>query len=834
MRNTLIRDQKGFSLVEMAIAMIVIGVLLVPALHGYSLFLQDQRRDETVTAVTTATQAIGNFRSIYGRYPCPARPDAVLGDADYGMESRAGDQCVDAGDIVIVASNKALPNQDVAIGALPFRQLNLPHELIYDGENNQLTYAVTEMMTDDTTFANDMGGITVLDVDDNQLTTNPDSAHFIVISHSENNVGAISREGANVGDCATQAPVLERENCDRADAVFRAGAVGDAFDDITSFSVTDGIEQWQLSAANAQDIQLRRSTSFAIGPNTTDDTSSFATAEVALSVVDDATILVEDSTVVSDTGAVKSDSLCTTGGTNCFRPDLIAGQTADESLTCDGNPAGPYLIGIRNGTPVCTDEVDFSCPTGEYVTGFDSSGNLICDTEPPIACPDQVLTTTCGPARNVTSFFNGGTYYGYAFSGECHRIRELDDDDIDDIVDDYDPTDPNFYDPGGGFDQAMQEIRDEIDIYNNEIRTTEDCAATGTNALIRDTFRCENGAWNTTPVRVTEKLENTEDFSGFGPLYTGGYHPAEAPGVSYNSSSPMAVDPNNTNNQRDCWCREDYRLVTTGCGGGLAGQRFRIDRHICPQTQHSWQRVYPDSGSYNTGFCGCAESTSDEQMTCAAYYGYSGNGISGYVDFTRTVSCGTGSPVTTDSGHDDSACFCPDRNDTYRTEACPFGTTNNFTYNGTNYSGVENIYRTEWSCPTGPAPAPVSGIGDAGSYGAETLVHNEPCVCNSSLTQAYHEDCPAGYQGAGIDWELPYNCTTSSFDPPSDANKVSEDCSKCIWQAGTPRSPGETFSYGAEYEVGDVCPACSGTGSCYEVVGTNEFEIWDGCYCAGQ
>lgn len=841
MRNTLITNQKGFSLVELAISMIVIGVLLVPALHGYSLFLEQEKKEETNAAVDSVDRALSNYVSLYGRYPCPARPNEVLGNVDYGREATsAPGVCEATGGITRVVGANATNGGNVLIGAVPFRALTLPHELAYDGNNNQLTYAVSEALTNDATFNNALGEIEILDGAGNPTLLNDATgetaiAHFAILSHGDNGIGARGREGGASGNCAA-GTALEQENCDD-DAVFRvARGGGESFDDVISFTTTDSVKEWQISAADEQNIHLRRTNNFAIGVAADESTAGFATAEVSLALPDDAVVLVENSGIAP--GAAKADTICTTGGANCFRPDLIAGQFAEgESLECPppGQPTRIYLVGIQNGAPICTDQLEFNCPAGEFATGFDTNGNLICDTEPPLSCADQMIATTCGPDRNVTAFFNGGTYYGTAFSGECHRIRTLDTDDIEDIVDSYDPTDPNFYDPGEGFDQAMQEIRDELDIYNNEIRTTQACGTNGTDALIRDTFQCVNGSWNTSPVRTIEKIENSEDFSGMGPLYNGGYHAAETNGLNYNSASPMSADGDNNDSNHDCWCREDYRLRTTGCSGGLAGQRFMIERHICPQTRHDWGRVYPTSGTWDTSFCGCQASSGPEQQTCSSYFGYSGNGISGFVDFTRTTSCSGSTPTTTDSGHDASNCYCPSRSDNIRTVNCPAGTTNSFTYDGQSYTGKAEIYESVWTCPTGtPGSAPVSSAGDAGYYASETLVHTEPCTCNSSLTQDYHEDCPAGYTGAGIDWELPYNCATSSYDAPSDSNKVAEDCHLCIWQAGTPRSPGETFSYGAEYEVGETCPACSGTGSCYEVVGPSEFEIWDGCYCAGQ
>lgn len=857
------KSEKGFSLIEMAISLMVIGVLMVPAIHGYSLYLAEQQKEQTNFSLDAAASALSNFKTAYGRYPCPARGNAVRGDADYGREWREEVtpatvpptyNCSLSASIDVVTSNSPVlagglpPNTDadVFIGVLPFRQLNLPHEVVHDGYNNRLTYAVTEALTKDEAFRNDRGGIEIVDTDGNQLIEgNPFSAHFVLISHNADKAGAYTREGT-VADACPGVTDPDNENCDRNDAIFVVGPEEADFDDKVFYITADNIKQWQLSNDDQQDIHLvRDKEALAIGAGVTDDPTNFATAEISLNVIDDATVLVEDDSASGDLGLVRTGQICESGGTDCFSPSRISGTNDNNPLTPSGesiyceDPTQPYLVGIANDTAICTDEVFFNCPPGEFIEGFDSDGNLICNSAPPQSCADQNLPTTCGGTDDVSAFYQAGQWWGYGYSGQCYMIENLDDNDIDTILAGYDPTDPNFYDPGQGFDQAIADIQAHIDGLNNAVRTPQDCGPDGVTALVRDTFMCNNGVWNPTPAHRTEKIERSEDFSGFGPTYTGGSHPAETNGASYNPASPMSVDPDNNDWNRDCWCREDFRLVQTDCAGNAVGQRFRIDRHRCPQTTNHWNRVYPNSGGWSSALCGCSASSSNEQMSCRTHFGYSGNGIDGQVDFIRDTTCSGTTPTTTDHSFDASNCFCPLQPDNRRTVNCPFGYTNNFTYDGTSYTGVAEIYEEAWTCPTGaPGSAPVASVADAGYYEAETLVYDaaasgNACTCDSTLTQNYHEDCPAGFVGAGTDWVLPYNCTTDSFDPPSDANKVAEDCRRCVWVAGTARA-GNPQSFAATYEIGQDCPSCTGSGSCFDVVGADQYDVYDGCYCAGQ
>lgn len=828
------KSERGFSLVELAVVLMVLGVLLVPALHGYQLYLQEKRAEETDRALLQARNAIGDFRSIYGRYPCPSRATAVEGDADYGRESRTGANCdAVAGGVWSTVSNRpadaTFTDQDIFIGTLPFRQMNLPHEFVHDGYNNKLTYAVTEMLTRDNEYSNAAGGITIVGLDDLPLLTAPDSGHFVIISHNSNDTGAFSREGAMVGACPVGS--LEEENCDR-DSTYRAGQTGDNFDDLVFYNVTDGVEQWQLSANDPQDIHLTRSTRFAIGTTDSAPTAGFVEAEVKeiVSGDDTGTVIVASDLAAPGTGKVLSPAICDESGLNCFHPRIIAGDNATDGTIYCGDPGdgGDLLVGIENGTEKCDDEVYFSCPAGQYVSGFDANGNVVCDVEPPIICPVQNLTTTCGDVRSVTPFFNGGQYVGLAYSGQCYEIANLNTTDVDNLLAGYSSSQ---------FTAAMADLRDHLDDnYNDLPRNSTDCGPDENRALIRDTFRCDGGVWDTNPINTIERLYLGTNLASFGPYYSSGSYPAEAPGVAYNAADPMSVDPNNSNNYRDCWCREDYRVVDSACGGGLSGRRFRIERHNCPRSSHGWDRVYPTSGSYNTQFCGCSPGTTYSSQSCASYYGYSGPGIIGTVNITNSVTCPSGpsgSPVTTPTSYDTTNCACPYRADVTTTDSCPFGTTNSFTYNSVNYTGVENIYVNTWSCPGGPAPVqPISSAADAGSWSGATLVHTEACTCDSSLTQTHVEACPAGYQGTGRTYVLPYDCATGTFESPGPSNLQNDDCRQCVWQPGTLR-PGIQTSAAAE-QVGGACPSCSGNTSCFDALGPSAYKVWDGCYCAGQ
>ncbi|PJB73561.1 MAG: hypothetical protein CO093_00425 [Alphaproteobacteria bacterium CG_4_9_14_3_um_filter_47_13] len=814
---------QGYTLIEMAIAMVIAGIIMVPALFIYNLYIQNQRMEKTDRAILEARAAIGDFRGIYGRYPCPSRWDAVPGDVDYGYESRdfpGTGNClgVPGGVEVVTSANGALTDNRVFIGSLPFRQMNLPHELIHDGYNNRLTYAVTGMLANDTTYSNNNGGITVRDltIAGNDLTDIPDTAHFVIISHNRNADGAISRDGVMAGACPA-APALEGDNCDMTDALFRAGQVQADFDDLVFYNTADSIEQWQISNANSSDIHLRRADSIALGAGESDPTAGFATVEVKESVLgaNDAIIIVASDPVTP--GEFLTNQICDkAGGAHCFSPDVIAGQFA-ESEGLEECPPGEFMVSIENNYRHCESEVFFECPPGEYFTGFNAAGAAVCSVAPPPSCPDMSLTTTCGDTRTVSSFFDNasGKWYGYGYSGECYRIAPLDTAAIAAM-------------------SSFGEVQSYVSSLNNASRTAEDCGEAAASAQVRDTFQCDAaGNWVTVPARTIEREYLTTDLSTYLPM-SGGNIAENDPAYNYNAAAPMSVDPGNVNQFHDCWCREDYRAFKTACPVSGAMDAFYIQKHRCPLTfaGNSWQTVY----GVDYSLCSCTPGSGTELQACSGWYGYSGIGMVGNVTRSYDITCPSGpsgTPFKTYTGTDTSQCTCPVKPDNVTTDACPSGSTNSFSYGGANYTNVLNVKKQAWICPTGPAPQkPINNAG-AGYYGSTSIVHTEACTCAPIKTVTLA--CDSTEAGTGITYDLPLiSCSpTPTYESPSPSNMVNDDCHSCKWWGGTVQSG--LSSTAALKLRGLPCTSCAEPNqSCFEAVGPSLYRIYTSCSCVPQ
>ena len=374
MRHTMINkmsDTKGFSLIEMAVVLVVLGLVISFMITGIHQWRKNEAVEENKESISEALVAISDFRASYGRYPCPARANATVNDADYGRESRdaaTGNCLAVANGVWLATSNRTtLANRDVFIGVLPFRQMNLDERFTFDAYHGRMTYAVTGLLANDDTYANNLGGITIVNADsvaasdsllkDATTGLDADTAHFALINHNIDGDGAITREG-NAQPCPANT-TLQHENCNR-DSVFRADEVSSTFDDIVNYQIADSIEQWQISDTDLQDIHLKSANNFAIGVDVDADTTGFAMVEVSETSADDAVVAIrQDPANPAFSGAVNTDTICNEDGTGCFAPELVGGEYDDnETFRCDpavvcGNTR--FIVGIENSTADCSE-----------------------------------------------------------------------------------------------------------------------------------------------------------------------------------------------------------------------------------------------------------------------------------------------------------------------------------------------------------------------------------------------------------------------------------------------------------------------------------------------
>lgn len=212
--------KNGFTLIELTVVMVIIGLIVAGAAQAFSLWLTQHRLNVTNERIAMIDVALTNYVQENGDLPCAA-PRVDRGVPGYGRES----DCTDAAPTG-TAQATGRGGRRVRIGAVPVRTLDLSDEHMRDGWYNDFTYAVTEVLaSDNPLFNNTLGAISVVDETGTSVITPDGSALYAVISHGYQR------------DCVSG---MDAENCDDDD-VFSAAQFSTAnnsgfFDDFIAFA----------------------------------------------------------------------------------------------------------------------------------------------------------------------------------------------------------------------------------------------------------------------------------------------------------------------------------------------------------------------------------------------------------------------------------------------------------------------------------------------------------------------------------------------------------------------------------------------------------------------
>lgn len=835
--------QAGFSLLEVSVVLVIIGLILGPAAAMYHHYLIKKDWEETEGELYDISTALGNFRAVYGRYPCPSPTSAGPGDALYGFEdcSAPSTGTCSGG---LCAHENPITNEIVLIGSLPYKNINVLEQGNYDPNHNRYTYAVTLDQTDNIGFSMDGGGISIVDnVDPTISLMSPaGTAHFIVISHGKNGIGATSRSGILTSACSNGS-AEEQLNCDN-DSEFAAGGYNsNVFDDRSVYFSEVEPSEWQYSAETGygDSIHLKSKNSVAIGAPIDGTLSTTAQIDVQSSGA--------DSGELYSSGRLISEHLCEYGKTaagDCFEPELLAGTlngttglleaaTNNEGISCyDPAVSGSeklYMVGIANKEPICRNEVFVTCSDGKFIKRVDADGSIVCNDLPSDWCTDKSVTTTCEEPATVTGTYSGG--YSQVYSGECRMFN-------------------NTYDRDYFTNQitsmtTISEIRALVDAVNESDRSVGECGAdyTDRNTQVRDSFKCTDGSWATTPI-ADEHRYYRYTFPGIG---------GDRAENTYNGTDMYRDNGNEwrrISDYHDCWCREEFRLYLGTCSRYNRDRNYvRIQKHRCPSSKSDWTTVYSTDE-----YCGCSDTTTSRSQTCLSYYNelagtsYTG-GLTGTVTKTYPVTCvggngnghgngnGNGRATTVVSStpsNIEANCECPANDDIIDTSDCPDKTTNSWSWNGEEKIGIASLTASPWICPaTGGITdsfnnfIPTPGrIGDGVEY---TGIPD--CECDSSYVSEWHVDCPSNLDGAGIDYSKTWDCNADAWGETIADIK----CNACSYKSPTNTVEETVVTKAGKTEVGTLCscdsdPARFCVASDSNIAG--EFAIWGNCPCSAN
>ncbi len=130
------QKEKGFTLIELAIAMVIVALLVSFATVAFSGLLRRGFEDKTFDGMEIVADAIAVYAQRHMRVPCPADPTGVAGGSTepFGAERGSGA----AGNVFGTCRTIA-----DAEGIIPFATLGLPQKLAKDRFGNFITYRVS-------------------------------------------------------------------------------------------------------------------------------------------------------------------------------------------------------------------------------------------------------------------------------------------------------------------------------------------------------------------------------------------------------------------------------------------------------------------------------------------------------------------------------------------------------------------------------------------------------------------------------------------------------------------------------------------------------------------
>lgn len=88
LQHKILKSENGFTLIDVAVALLVIGILAAPLVQQYRIWLLTSKQQLTAGRAQNARDAIEQYYFVNNRYPCPADPRLGPSDADFGVELR--------------------------------------------------------------------------------------------------------------------------------------------------------------------------------------------------------------------------------------------------------------------------------------------------------------------------------------------------------------------------------------------------------------------------------------------------------------------------------------------------------------------------------------------------------------------------------------------------------------------------------------------------------------------------------------------------------------------------------------------------------------------------
>jgi prepilin-type N-terminal cleavage/methylation domain-containing protein len=136
---------RGFSLIELSVVVLIIGILIYMTLAAGREQLEIARIKQTQYKLQKIQTALAVYLKTFGYLPCPADGTAAINSATFGAQSRNSANSM--ADSVLTDSSCSANLVDfvpvVYIGVVPVTTLGMSPESMFDGWGNRITYIVS-------------------------------------------------------------------------------------------------------------------------------------------------------------------------------------------------------------------------------------------------------------------------------------------------------------------------------------------------------------------------------------------------------------------------------------------------------------------------------------------------------------------------------------------------------------------------------------------------------------------------------------------------------------------------------------------------------------------
>ncbi len=235
--------RRGFTLIEIAIVLVVIGLLLSGGLLAVSPIVQSAQTNETKQKMITVENALLAYMIANSCLPCPAQTGLATGAAGSGLNRN--------GTATYTGCNTTVVCTGGGVGTLPWITLGLSESAATDAWGRRFRYAVDPNLTDANSMQRNSDGsfpafnsTIALENTDGTAITGYTAVAYLLLSHGlDGSFGEAQQTGTTTGDkygqAAGNAGVGQHEN-GNGDLTFAVGISNTTssvqhFDDIVSF-----------------------------------------------------------------------------------------------------------------------------------------------------------------------------------------------------------------------------------------------------------------------------------------------------------------------------------------------------------------------------------------------------------------------------------------------------------------------------------------------------------------------------------------------------------------------------------------------------------------------